>query len=52
MATETPTAPPPAAPPEDDSRETSSGIQIPKFYRPDDTAGTSYGRPEGFLVRG
>ncbi|HEX5719934.1 MAG TPA: methylmalonyl-CoA mutase family protein [Thermoanaerobaculia bacterium] len=42
MATETPTASPPAAKPDEDTRETSSGIQIPRFYRPEDVAGISY----------
>ncbi|HVG06583.1 MAG TPA: methylmalonyl-CoA mutase family protein [Thermoanaerobaculia bacterium] len=46
MATETPTASPPAAKPkpeeETEIRETSSGIQIPRFYRPADVAGIPY----------
>jgi methylmalonyl-CoA mutase, N-terminal domain len=42
MATETPTASPPAAKPDEETRETSSGIEIPRFYRPADVAGIPY----------
>ncbi|HWM91015.1 MAG TPA: methylmalonyl-CoA mutase family protein [Thermoanaerobaculia bacterium] len=51
MATETPTA---APPPEKtgektgaETRETSSGIPIPRFYRPEDMAGISYDQKIG-----
>ncbi|MFL6290746.1 MAG: methylmalonyl-CoA mutase [Thermoanaerobaculia bacterium] len=47
MATETPAAPPPAAPPDADTRETTSGIPIPRFYRPEDVAGIPYAEKVG-----
>jgi methylmalonyl-CoA mutase N-terminal domain/subunit len=45
MAIETPTAPPPQPEEETDTRETSSGIPIPRFYRPEDVAGIPYADP-------
>ena len=42
MAIETPTAAPPKPDEETESRETSSGIAIPRFYRPEDVAGIPY----------
>lgn len=41
MATETPTAPP-SAKADEETRETSSGIPIPPFYRPEDVAAIPY----------
>ena len=41
MAIETPTA----APPDEETRETSSGIPIPRFYRPADVVGLPYSDP-------
>jgi methylmalonyl-CoA mutase N-terminal domain/subunit len=45
MATETPTAAPPSKTPgksDEETRETSSGIPIPRFYRPEDMAEIPY----------
>ncbi len=45
MATETPAAAPPKLEEETEARETSSGIPIPRFYRPEDVAGIPYADP-------
>ena len=46
MATETPAAAPPKKPEEEtETRETSSGIPIPRFYRPEDVAEIPYSDP-------
>jgi methylmalonyl-CoA mutase N-terminal domain/subunit len=42
MATETPTAAPPSKTTGEEARETSSGIPIPRFYRPEDMAEIPY----------
>jgi methylmalonyl-CoA mutase N-terminal domain/subunit len=42
MATETPTVAPPTKTTEEETRETSSGIPIPRFYRPEDVAEIPY----------
>ncbi|MFL6200755.1 MAG: methylmalonyl-CoA mutase [Thermoanaerobaculia bacterium] len=48
MAIETPTAAPPPKPEEEtEPRETSSGIPIPRFYRPEDVAGIPYAEKVG-----
>jgi methylmalonyl-CoA mutase N-terminal domain/subunit len=47
MATETPTAAPPAKTTEEETRETSSGIPVPPFYRPQDVAEIPYDQKVG-----
>src|SRR5687767_6527850 len=47
MATETPTAAPPAKTTEEEARETSSGIPVPPFYRPEDVAEIPYDQKVG-----
>ena len=52
MASETPSAAPPQRKTDEETRETSSGIQIPRFYRPGDVAEIPYedkvGDPGGY----
>src|SRR6185436_4419627 len=47
MATETPTAAAPAKTTEEETRETSSGIPVPPFYRPEDVAEILYDQQVG-----
>jgi methylmalonyl-CoA mutase N-terminal domain/subunit len=47
MATETPTDAAPAKTAEEETRETSSGIPVPPFYRPEDVAGIPYDQKVG-----